>query len=296
MSGESEAQPSPSPGGSGRGHGPPPSRDEVSRSEPPSADEPPARDAPPATPGSVESPSDLRRALEDEGGSTLAKYRALAVGRQGLWPLVKYELAMTLLAPLPGAVGYALRKLFYPYLLGGMGKGVVIGRNVTLRHPHRVWLGDGVVVDDFAVLDGKGTEECTISVGDRAIIGRNTVLSCKDGTIRLGPRANLSVNCTLISETRVEVEDRVLVAGHCYIIAGGNHGLERLDVPIVDQPRVEKGGVRIRQNAWLGAQVAVLDGVTVGRDSVVAAGAVVNRPVEDFTVVGGVPARTLRQR
>lgn len=247
-------------------------------------------------PRRVEAPSDVRRALEGEGGSALSKYRALAVGRKGLWALLKYELAMTLLAPLPGAAGYALRKLFYPYLLGGMGKGVVIGRNVTLRHPHRIRLGEGVVVDDFAVLDGKGTEECTISVGERSIIGRNTVLSCKDGTIRLGRRANLSVNCTLVSETRLEVGDRVLVAGHCYIIAGGNHGTERVDVPIVDQPRVEKGGVRIHQNAWLGAQVAVLDGVVVGRDAVVAAGAVVNGEVEPFSIVGGVPARLLRHR
>lgn len=244
----------------------------------------------------VEAATDLRRVLEGEGRSAQNKYQMLAVGRAGLWALLKYEFCATLLGPLPGALGYFLRKVFFPYLLGEVGKGVVFGRNITIRHPHRIRLGSEVVIDDFAVLDGKGTKDCTIDIGSGSIVGRNTVLSCKEGTIRLGERTNISVNCTLISESELEIGHRVLMAGHCYLIAGGNHGIDRLDVPILEQPRVEKGGVRVGDNAWLGAQVTVLDGVNIGRDAVVAAGAVVTRDVPEFTIVGGVPARVMRDR
>jgi acetyltransferase-like isoleucine patch superfamily enzyme len=244
----------------------------------------------------VEARTGLRDVLEDSRQTPFKKYQQLAVGRQGLQALMKYELLTMLLGPLPGALGLLLRQKLYPLLLGSCGRGVVIGRNVTLRHPHRICLGDRVVVDDNAVLDAKGEAKATIEVGDDAIIGRNSILSCKGGVIRLGRRCNVSVNCTLISESQLVVGERVLIAGHCYVIAGGNHGLARLDVAPLDQPRTEKGGVQIGDNCWLGAQVTVLDGVVMGRDSVAAAGAVVTRSVEAFTVVGGVPARALMDR
>jgi len=241
-----------------------------------------------------EAVTDLRKVLGE--GSAFAKYRVITVGRPSLFAWLKYELLTMLLGPLPGAIGYLLRKMFYKHLLGGMGRGVVIGRGVTLRHPHRIFLGNRVVIDDFAVLDAKGEHTRAIVIGDDAILGRNSALTCKDGTIRLGNRVNISVNCTLISETQLDIGDRVLIAGHAYLIAGGNHGIDRLDVAPIDQPRVEKGGIHIESNVWLGAGVTVLDGVRIGRDTIVAAGAVVNRSLAAFMIAGGVPARVLRDR
>jgi acetyltransferase-like isoleucine patch superfamily enzyme len=244
----------------------------------------------------VEARTELRGVLEDPRRSALDKYRDLAVGRPGLWALLRYELLTAVLGPMPGALGLFLRQKLYPLILGRCGRGVVFGRNITLRHPHRIALGDRVILDDNVVLDAKGTTETSIALADDVIIGRGTILSCKGGRIELGPRANISVNCTLISESHLMIGARVLIAGHCYLIAGGNHGLDRLDIAPLDQPRLERGGVHIADNCWLGAAVTVLDGVALGRDAIAAAGAVVTRPVPDFAVVGGVPARVLYDR
>ena len=243
-----------------------------------------------------EADTELRRTLKDEKLSALAKYKALVVGRPGLWALIKYELLNSIVRSWPGALGLFLRQKLYRRWLGRCGRGTVIGCNVTIRHPHRIYLGDNVIVDDHCVLDGKGDGEATLVVGDGAIIGRNTILSCKGGTMRIGERANISVNCTLISETQLKIGDRVLVAGHCYLIAGGNHGIERTDIPIVDQPIVQRGGIDIANDSWLGASVTVLDGVTVGPQTVVAAGAVVHRALPGYVIAGGVPAKVIRQR
>lgn len=244
----------------------------------------------------VEAKTELRGVLEDEGRSAFDKYSRLAVGKPGVWALLKYELITGLLGAMPGALGFFLRQKAYSLLFQQCGRGVVIGRNVSIRHPHRIVLGHNVVVDDNVVLDAKGAAETTIRIGNGSIIGRGSILSCKGGAIVLGERTNISVNCTLISESHLRVGARVLIAGHCYIIAGGNHGLDRLDVAPVDQPRIERGGVDIADNCWLGASVTVLDGVSMGRDSVAAAGAVLTKVAPAFAVVGGVPAKMLYDR
>ena len=256
----------------------------------------------------VSADSELRAALKDDSTSSLAKYMLLTTGERSLWKLLRFELLTFFLKNLPGAPGILLRQKLYPLLIGEMGRGVVIGAGVTIRHPHRIRLGDRVIVDDHGVLDAKGRsgakrddEPWTIDIGADGVIGRNTVLSCKSmgenaGRITLAERVNISVNCTLLSETDFTIGTKVLIAGHCYLIAGGNHGTDRTDVPILDQPMIEKGGIDIGDHCWLGANVTVLDGVVIGRDSVIAAGAVVTRSVPEYTVAGGVPAKVLKER
>jgi acetyltransferase-like isoleucine patch superfamily enzyme len=244
----------------------------------------------------VDADSEVRRMMKDTGGSALKKYMAFTVGKRSLFALIKYELIFGLFDAIPGALGLLLRQKLYRHMFASCGRKVVFGRNVTIRHPHRIKLGDNIIIDDNAVLDAKGEADVTIEIGSGSIVGRNSILSCKGGAIRLADRVNISVNCTLISETLLSIGENVLIAGHCYLIAGGNHGLDRTDIPILEQPLIEKGGIDIREHCWLGANVTVLDGVTIGRDSVAAAGSVVTKTVPEYHIVGGVPAKILRDR
>ena len=57
---------------------------------------------------------------------------------------------------------------------------------------------------------------------------------------------------------------------------------------------VDLKSILIKRNAWIGAAATILPGVTVGENSVVAAGAVVNKVVPDNTIVGGIPAKIIR--
>ena len=74
-----------------------------------------------------------------------------------------------------------------------------------------------------------------------------------------------------------------------------NHNYARTDIPIYRQGETSKGIV-IEDDVWIGARVTILDGVRVGGGSIIAAGAVVSKDVEPFSVVGGVPARVLKSR
>ena len=233
----------------------------------------------------------IQKELGDGRKSLGGKYKDIFVGRRGPIAFLKYEL-LTWLSGFPGAFGYALRKALYPSLLAEVGKGVVFGRHLTFRHPHKIRIGTGTVIDDFAVLDAKGEENDGIRVGAYAYIGRNAILSCKEGSIRLGDRTNISANCTLLSETEISLGRYCFLAGNCYLVAGGNHSFADVSKPIMLQPSLAKGGIRIGDDVWLGAGVIVLDGVTIGSHSVVGAGSVVSGPLAEYTFARG--ARTLK--
>jgi acetyltransferase-like isoleucine patch superfamily enzyme len=226
--------------------------------------------------------------------SASAKYAALVVGRPGLGALLKYELIVLLAQNVPGALGLALRKSLYPRLLGACGRNVVFGQNVVLRHPHKIRIGDDVVIDDNCLLDAKGTANAGIRIGSRVFVGRNSILSCKDGDIEIGDAANIGFNCEIFSASRVSIGPNALVAAYTYVI-GGDHLFADPSIPVLDQQRTSKG-VTIGEGAWLGAGAKILDGITIGARAVVGAGAVVRSDVEAESVVAGVPARVVSAR
>lgn len=237
----------------------------------------------------------LQEALADSGMSARQKYQAINVGSERWMDFLAYEVYTVLLAPLPGAAGYMLRKMFLRRLLGSCGPGVIVGRSVTLRHPKKVHLGAGVAIDDYAVLDAKGENNAGIYLGDGVLVGRSTVLSCKNGNLYIGDHTNVAMSCFIQSARDVRIGAKVLFGAYCYVIGGGDHVATRTDLPVMDQGQTIKG-ITIEDNVWLGADVKVVDGVTIGRDAILGAGAVVIADVPAYGVVAGVPARFIRDR
>ena len=228
------------------------------------------------------------------GKSSRQKYAELVIGQPGLGALLTYELVILVAQAVPGAAGLALRKALYPLLLGSCGRNVVFGQNVVLRHPHKIHIGNDVVVDDNCLLDAKGETNQGIRIGSRVFIGRNTILSCKNGDIALADGANIGFNCEIFSASRVVVGSDVLMAAYCYLI-GGDHDFSDPSAPVLAQSRTS-AGVTIGEGAWLGAGAKVLDGVSVGAHAVVGAAAVVREDVPPLAVAVGIPARVVSTR
>jgi acetyltransferase-like isoleucine patch superfamily enzyme len=190
----------------------------------------------------------------------------------------------------PGALGLFLRSKLYPMILGRVGRNVAFGANVVLRHPHKIEIGDDVVIDDNCCLDAKGTTNRGITIGQGVFLGRGTILSCKNGDIVLEDGANVGFNVEVFSAANVRIGRKVLIAAYTYLV-GGDHLYDRVDIPVLEQGRTARG-IDVDDNVWLGAHVVVADGVLIGRDAVVGAGAV----VPEFHVAAGVPARIIRDR
>jgi acetyltransferase-like isoleucine patch superfamily enzyme len=226
--------------------------------------------------------------------SAREKYVALVVGRPGWQALILHEAVTLLSQHLPGALGLVLRKTLYPLLLGACGRNVVFGQNVVLRHPHKIRIGDNVVIDDNCLVDAKGESNRGITIGSGVFIGRNTILSCKDGDITLGDGANVGFNCEIFSASTVTVGRDTLIAAYCYLI-GGDHDFSDPSVPVAAQAR-RSAGVAVGDAVWLGAGAKILDGVTIGDHAIVGAAAVVREAVPPGAIAAGIPARIVGQR
>jgi len=236
----------------------------------------------------------IQQELFDERRSKVQRYQELVVGQPGFWRLVKFELVTLLSANMPGALGLFLRSKLYPRLIGRVGRNVTFGANVVLRHPHKIAIGDNVVIDDHCCLDAKGTTNEGIRIGTGVFVGRNTILSCKNGDIVIDDHANVGFNVEVFSAGRVRIGKDVLIAAYTYLV-GGDHLFDRVDIPVLHQGRTAQG-IEVDDNVWLGAHVVVSDGSRVGRDAIIGAGAVVRGEIPPFAIAAGVPARVIRDR
>ncbi len=232
--------------------------------------------------------------LSRAGASAREKYSSLIVGRPGWTALLAYEAIVMLSQSVPGALGLALRKSLYPMLLGACGRNVVFGQNVVLRHPHKIRVADNVVIDDNCLIDAKGHSNDGIRIGSGVFIGRNTILSCKNGDIDLADGANIGFNCEIFSASTVRIGRNTLIAAYCYLI-GGDHDFGDASRPVLEQARTSVG-ITVGEGAWIGAGAKVLDGVQIGAHAIVGAGAVVRETVPDRATVVGVPARIVNTR
>ncbi len=237
---------------------------------------------------------EIQKELFDQRKSKLEKYQELIVGRKGFSGLIKYEFIMTLVSWIPGALGLLLRGKMYPLLFGRVGKNVSFGTNVVLRHPHKITIGDNVVVDDNCVLDAKGRDNKGIFIGDGVFLGRNTILNCKNGDIIIEDNVSVGFNCMIFSASEVRVGADYLIAAYTYLV-GGTHHFDDPAIPVLHQGRSSQG-IRLEPGGWLGAHVTVFDGVHIGENVVIGAGSSVNRDVPDYAIAAGSPVRVIKQR
>jgi acetyltransferase-like isoleucine patch superfamily enzyme len=236
----------------------------------------------------------IQKELFDERKSKADKYRDLVIGRPGLGALVGFELVVLLSSWVPGALGLFLRSKLYPAVLGKVGRNVVFGVNVTIRHPHKIAIADNVVIDDNCCLDAKGTDNAGITIGQGVFVSRNAILTCKNGDIVVEDQANIGVNVEISSASRVRIGKKVLIAAYTYLV-GGDHLYDRVDVPVLEQGRTARG-IDIADNVWLGTHVVVTDGSQVGRDAIIGAGAVVVGEIPEYAIATGIPAKVIRDR
>lgn len=107
--------------------------------------------------------------------------------------------------------------------------------------------------------------------------------------IRVGRRVFINQNCTLYALAGIDIGDNVMIGPNVSIITSG-HPVEpsRRYAQLVGKP------VAIKDNVWIAAGVTIIGGVTVGENSVIAAGAVVTRDVPPNSLAGGNPAKVIR--
>jgi acetyltransferase-like isoleucine patch superfamily enzyme len=169
-----------------------------------------------------------------------------------------------------GEIDALMRRATWRALVRRCGHGLRIGSGVGFLHPETFEIGDGVFIGSQTYLQGRHDGRCVL--GDHVWIGPQSYFDARDLVIEeyvgWGPGAK---------------------------VLGSTHVGVPPDIPIT-QTDLQIAPVRIEAWADIGTNAVILPGVTVGKGSMVGAGAVVTRDVPPFTIVAGVPARVVRRR
>lgn len=172
---------------------------------------------------------------------------------------------------LPGNAGNYLRYIIYRKKFEACGKNIGIPMGCVIRGFENIVLGDnigfGFLNQIYAGL-GKGR--------GRVTIGNNVSFN-----------NSVMINADVDGEITIE---RDVLIGPNVVMRASNHNYERIDIPIRNQRHIP-GKILIKEDVWIGANVVILPDVSIGRGAIVAAGAVVTMDVNEYEIVGGVPAK-----
>jgi acetyltransferase-like isoleucine patch superfamily enzyme len=155
----------------------------------------------------------------------------------------------------------------------------------------------GCTVDWSAIVHPSAVferSEGNISIGARTHIDRGVIIRALGGTISIGADCSVNGYSFLSGGGDVRIGDHVMIASHVSIYAA-NHVFSDRSLPMNKQGMSSKGIV-LERDVWVGTGVRILDGVRVRTGSILAAGAVVNKSTEPYSVNGGVPARKIATR
>lgn len=234
----------------------------------------------------------IRDKLFSDNKSAYERYSELVIGSNSIPKLFQYELITCLLGSLPGAIGFYLRKVFYPKLFSRIGKNVIFGRNITIRNPDRVIIEDQVVIDDYAHIDGRGTGEDYIKIGKQTIIGSNVKIISKVGSIVIGEKCNIGAFSTITSQGGITIEKGTQIAGSCKISGGlFRFNPDKTEIPYFDV--YTNGEIRIKENCMIGGNTLIIDGVCVGKCSMLGAGSIVTKDLPDYSIYTSRPGMVI---
>lgn len=182
------------------------------------------------------------------------------------------------------------RRSFYSQLFSllvfGSRKYFYKGRHTRLYGYKTLKIGKGCHLMDNSEIIGR------VTIGNNVFIHENVLVRANHWSISIGDNTTINRNTNILSQCRIGAN--VSIAPNVVII-GANHVFLDSTRTIKSQGLTSKGIV-VEDDVWIAGNSIILDGVTIGKGSVVAGGAVVNKDVPPYSVVAGVPAKIVKER
>ena len=172
----------------------------------------------------------------------------------------------------PGRLGRLIRNLYYKRKMNIEGT-ISLGVGITFKGLKRIKFGSNINVMNFSSFYANG--EGYIEVGNNLSMNTNVCIGAADNG-------------------RITIGDDVLIAQNV-VIRASDHEHSKVDIPINRQGHTG-GVIHIGDDVWIGANVVITRNVKLGKHCIIAAGAVVVKDVDPYTIVGGVPAQVIKRR
>ncbi|PCJ94032.1 MAG: acetyltransferase [Flavobacteriaceae bacterium] len=177
-------------------------------------------------------------------------------------------------------------------------KGAIFGRGVKFFNMPKIHFGKFLKLESHVYISALGKEGVflgnNVSIGAFSRVIVSTSLNNLGTYIKLGNNVGIGEFAYLGGGGGLEIGNDCIV-GQYLSCHPENHDHQNLDMPMRLQG-VDRKGIKIGADCWIGSKVTVLDGVEIGSGSIIAAGAVVNKSFPPNSIIGGVPAKLLKIR
>lgn len=181
----------------------------------------------------------------------------------------------------------------------GSSKGLLFkGRKCSVKHASFIRCGKTLTLGDNVKINALCRN--SVLIGNNVTINANTMIDCTGVINELGEGLVIGDNVGIAQSCFIQVRGLVVIGSNTIFgpnvsVFSENHKFDDVDELIINQGTKRKG-VSIGSNVWVGTRAVILDGVKVGNNAIIAAGAVVNKDVPDNAIVGGVPAKVIKYR
>ena len=167
--------------------------------------------------------------------------------------------------------------------------------------PDAMLCKSGIVRGDYVYIGSRvtlfrQTDGGNINIGNEVYLNDGTCIETgMDGSVSIGDNTHVQPECQFSAYAgSIKVGKKVQIAPRCAFYPY-DHGMSRAK-SMMNQPLVSRGGIEVKDEAWIGYGAIILDNVSIGTGAVIGAGSVVKESIPDYAIAAGIPARVIKMR
>jgi galactoside O-acetyltransferase len=190
--------------------------------------------------------------------------------------------------------GSSIRHGWWQWRLASLGSNPDIQQDAHFEYAGRVSIGSHCRIARKALVRANTNNQRGISIGNHVSVQENVLINANRGHVVIGDHSWLGPGTVVYGNGGVEIGRDVMVASHCAINTVSHH-FDRTDIPM-NRQGTYCDPIVLEDDVWIGTAAVILQGVRIGRGSIIGAGAVVTRDIPPYSIAVGVPARVTGSR
>ena len=190
--------------------------------------------------------------------------------------------------------GSMLRHAFWRHRLGSLGAHPDIQPGAHFEYPNNILVGEKCRIARQVIMRANTDEKPGIDIANEVSVQENVLINTNRGFVSIGHGSWIGPCSVISGNGGVDIGENVMIASHCAINTV-SHNHCRTDIPMRDQG-LNCDPVMIGDDVWIGIGAIILQGIRIGRGSIIGAGSVVTRDIPPFSIAMGTPARVTGNR
>ncbi len=212
------------------------------------------------------------------------------------WKRLQETILTVFLGNIPTkAIGSNLRIFFYRSIFGRLGKSIYIQDSVEFINTPCIEIGNGAQILRGANINAIGHPKNKIFIGDGVQIQQGVdIRALNDTYIKIEEETFIGPYVCIAGPGNIKIGKGCLIAAHSGLFANNHNFTDPLQY--IARQGITRKGIVIEDDCWLGHNVTVVDGVTIGKGCVIGAGSVVTKDIPPYSIAVGTPAKVVKSR